>query len=121
MPNIIKIITVNKCGRLKFLGTVMPNSVYRCIFGNKIFSKILRFSALSRKLVSCHTSHGLFTKIFFVKGISEHFHTKYFTVKISRCMVHLSTLILPGSGMTCFGRVSTLSFTVDESGYIKKK
>ena len=56
----------------------MPNSVYRCIFGGKIFSKISRFSALSRKLASCHTSRGLFAKIFFAKGISEHFRAKIF-------------------------------------------
>ena len=56
----------------------MPISIYRFIFGDKIFSKISRFSALSRKLVSCHTSRGLFTKIFFVKGISEHFRVKIF-------------------------------------------
>ena len=55
----------------------MPNSVYRFIFGDKIFSKISHFSALSRKLVLCYTSRGLFTKIF-AKGISEHFRAKIF-------------------------------------------
>ena len=64
---------------------------------------------------------GYSRKYFLRKEFQSIFAQKYFTVKISRCMVHLSTLILPGSGMTCFGRVSTLSFTVDESGYIEGK